>query len=45
MNLAALENLHECRRHEGEVIHIGKCVLKSGSNGYFSNVTASYLTQ
>ena len=39
MNLEALGDLDEWRRNEGEVIYIGKSVLKSGSNGYFSKVT------
>ena len=40
MKLEALGNLDEWRRNE-EMIYIGKSVLKSGSNGYFSDITTS----
>ena len=42
MNLEALKDLDEYRRIEKEVLYIGKSVLKSGFNEYFSNVMASF---
>ena len=42
MKLEVLGDLDECRKNKGEMIHIGKSVLKSGTNGYFSNVMANF---